>query len=301
MSEPTHALGLMFAAFALVAWSSLSFFIRAAIQGAPLLQTTAATTTGNAILVLPVAWFVLPSSAFLPSKPGTYVLLVLVAFFMIALSRLSYYFAIRRIGPSRSVPVAASTPAITALLAALFLGEPLSPRIFLGLALFVAGVTTVVRAGPAGAAGGSASRRDLFLGYLSAAATTFIWSSTGVMMKAAGKDMPPLAVAAMSIWMGAPMAWLIAWKFEPSIAPGRIPAGNWRWVACAALCQTVAIPSYSLAMGHTLAVNVSSITSMQPLLAILLAHLFLRDAENVTWRLALGAGMTAAGTLTVVL
>ena len=301
MSEPTHALGLMFAAVALVAWSSLSFFIRAAIQGAPLLQTTAATTTGNAILVLPVAWVLLPASAFRPSQPGTYLLLVLIAIFMIVLSRLTYYFAIRRIGPSRAIPVAANTPVVTALLAAMFLGEPLSPRIFIGLGLFIAGITTVVRASPAGAGGGSASRRDRLLGYLSAAATTFIWSSTGVMFKAAGKDMSPLAVAAMTIWMGAPMAWFVAWKFEPSIALGRIPAGNRRWVACAALCQTVAIPSYSLAMSHTLAVNVSSITSLQPLLAILIAHLFLRDAENVTWRLALGAGMTAAGTLTVVL
>lgn len=302
MTDATaHATGLMFAAFALVAWSALSFFIRSAMQGAPLLQTTAATTTCNAALMLPVAWWFLPAAAFRASRPGTYLLLALIAFFMVALSRLTYYFAIRRIGPSRSIPVAANTPVVTALLAALFLGEPLSPRILAGLALFVAGVTTVVRSDPASAGGSPASRRDLVLGYLSAGATTFIWSATGVMLKAAGKDVSPMAAAAMAIWLGAPMAWMIAWKFEPGLAPGRIPAGNYRWVLCAALCQTVAIPSYSLAMNHTLAVNVSSITSLQPLLVILLAHLFLRDAENVTWRLALGAGMTVAGTLTVVL
>jgi len=299
--DASHATGLMFAAFALTAWSSLSFFIRAAMKDAPLLQTTATTTTCNALLMIPVAWFFLSTPAFRPPRPGTYLLLALIAFFMIALSRLTYYFAIRRIGPSRSIPVAANTPVVTALLAALFLGEPLSPRIFLGLALFVAGVATVVRAGPARGAGGAATRRDVILGYLAAGATTFIWSSTGVMMKAAGKDMPPLAVAAMAIWLGAPMAWAIAWRFEPGLSPGRIPAGNWRWVLCAALCQTVAIPSYSLAMNHTLAVNVSSITSLQPLLVILLARFFLRDAENVNWRLTLGAGMTVAGTLTVVL
>lgn len=299
--DSTHALGLMFAASALAAWSCLSFFIRAALKDAPLLQTTATTTLCNAILVLPAAWLLLPASAFRPSRPGTYLLLALIAFFMIALSRLTYYFAIRRIGPSRSVPIAASTPVVTALLAALFLGEPLSPRIFTGLALFVAGVTTVVRAGQSPAHAGPASRRDLLVGYLSAIATTFIWSSTGVMMKAAGKDMPPMAVAAMAIWLGAPMAWLIAWRFEPGLSPSRIPPGNWRWVFLAAVCQTVAIPSYSLAMNHTLAVNVSSITSMQPLLVILLARLFLREAENVNWRLLLGAAMTVSGTLTVVL
>lgn len=297
-----HATGLMFAAFALGAWASLSFFIRAAMKGAPLLQTTAATTTCNAILVLPVVWWLLPASAFRPSKLGTYLLLALIAFFMIALSRLTYYFAIRRIGPSRSIPVAANTPVVTALLAAFALGEPLSPRMLIGLALFIGGVTYVVRSGPArGEGGASASKRDLLLGYLAAGATTFIWSSTGVMLKIVGKDMSPMAAAAMAIWMGAPMAWLIAWKFEPGLSPGRIPAGNWRWVACAAVCQTVAIPSYSMAMAHTLAVNVSSITSLQPLLVILLAQLFLRETENVTWRLALGTGMTVGGTLTVVL
>jgi drug/metabolite transporter (DMT)-like permease len=291
----------MFAAFALAAWSSLSFFIRAALKDAPLFQTTATTTACNALLVIPVAWYLLPASAFRPSRPGTWLLLVLVAFLMIALSRLTYYFAIRRIGPSRSIPIAANTPVVTALLAALFLGEPLSPRILIGLALFVGGVTTVVRAGPAGSEAGASSRRDRLVGYLSAAATTLIWSSTGVMMKAAGKDIPPMAVAALAIWMGAPMAWLIAWRMEPALALRRIPSANYRWILFAAVCQTVAIPSYSLAMSHTLAVNVSSITSTQPLLVIVIAHLFLRDAENVNWRLALGACMTVAGTLTVVL
>ena len=67
---------------------------------------------------------------------------------MIATSRLTYYFAIWRIGPSRAIPVAASTPVITAFIAAAWVGEPVTIRMMIGLVLLAAGVTAAIRAKP---------------------------------------------------------------------------------------------------------------------------------------------------------
>ena len=111
MNLSTHAVGLLFAASALLSWTSLSFCIRLAMKNAPLLRTTAAMSTLNGVFVAILVFFTLPASAFQPGSTRTWVLLPITAFFMITISRLTYYYAIRRIGPSRTIPIAASTPA----------------------------------------------------------------------------------------------------------------------------------------------------------------------------------------------
>ena len=49
----------MFAGFALLAWTALSFCVRKAMQGAPLLRTTASISSCNALLMIPVAFALL--------------------------------------------------------------------------------------------------------------------------------------------------------------------------------------------------------------------------------------------------
>ena len=303
MDFSTHAAGLLFAVSALLSWGSLSFFIRLAMKGAPLLRTTAATSTLNGALVAVLVFLALPASAFAPKLEKTWALLPITGFFMIAVSRLTYYYAIRRIGPSRTIPIAASTPAVTALLAAAFLGEPFTVPVFLGLLCLMAGITTVVRAAPAlpNAAAGLA-RRDVLRGYLSAGLTTLNWSASGVMLKAIALDVNPLAASALVIWIGCGFAWGLALAFGPKgKGGGKIPRASWKWMLAAALCQTIAIPSYGSALARTYAVNVSAITSVQPLLVILGSHLFLRETENVTGRLVLGAAVTVAGTILILM
>ena len=101
----------MFAGFALLAWTALSFCVRKAMQGAPLLRTTASISSCNALLMIPVAFAFLPLSAFRPERSETFLYIVALALLMVATSRLTYYFAIRRIGPSREVAIIRSESA----------------------------------------------------------------------------------------------------------------------------------------------------------------------------------------------
>ncbi len=300
MDASTHALGLLFAVSALLSWGSLSFFIRLAMKNAPLLKTTAATSTLNGAFVAILVFCTLPMSAFRPQLAKTWVLIPVTGFFMITISRLTYYYAIRRIGPSRTIPIAASTPEVTALLAAVFLDEPFTVPIILGLLCLMAGLTVVVRSAPAQAnpAAGLA-RGSVVAGYVSAGLTTLNWSASGVMLKTIALDVDALAASAWVIWVGLAFAWVLAFAFGPKGEGGRIPRASWKWMLVAALCQTIAIPSYSNALARTYAVNVSSVTSIQPLLVILGSHLFLRETENVTPRLVLGAVMTVFGTILI--
>lgn len=299
--ELVHAKGMMFAVFALVAWTTLSFCVRMAMQGAPLLRTTAAISTVNGLLMIPVSLSFLPLSAFEPERGVTIFYIAALALLMVATSRLTYYFAIRRIGPSRALPLATSTPIITAFVAAAWVGEPVTIRMLVGLALLAAGVTAAVRAEPSQDKNLPTAPRERLLGWAAAGITVCIWSVSGVTMKVIALDVPPLAAAAMIVWVGVPFTWMIAFFGRRSEAGGTIPRASWRWMLAAACCQTVAVPSYVSAVHYTYAVNASSITALQPLLALVIAHLFVREAENVTVPLVAGASMTVCGTLVVLL
>ena len=97
--------------------------------------------------------------------------------------------------------------------------------------------------------------------------------------------------AAIIIWAGVPFTWLVALAGSKAEAGRWIPKASWPWVGAAACCQTLAVPSFVSAVHFTYAVNASSITAIQPLLALIVAHIFVREAENITWRLVGGAGM----------
>ncbi|MYA97782.1 MAG: DMT family transporter [Nitrospinae bacterium] len=302
MNLSTHVVGLLFAASALLSWTSLSFFVRLAMKGAPLLRTTAAMSTINGAFVSVLVYFTLPVSAFQPGSTRTWVLLPITAFFMITISRLTYYYAIRRIGPSRTIPIAASTPAVTAILATIFLGEPFTILIILGLLCLIVGLNLVVRSAPAQPnLEMGHTRKDVVKGYISAGLTTLNWSVSGVMVRTITLDMNALAASALLIWIGLGFAWVLAVGFAHRESADKIPKASWKWMLSAAVCQTIAVPSFSNAMARTYAVGVTSITSVQPLLVILGSHLFLRESENITGKLVLGAVMTVLGTILILI
>jgi drug/metabolite transporter (DMT)-like permease len=299
--ETTHATGMMFAGLALLAWTALSFCIRMAMKDAPLLRTTATISSCNALLMIPVSFLFLPLSAFQPSRESTWYYIVALGLFMVTGSRLAYYFAIRRIGPSRALPVATSTPIITAFIAAAWVGEPVTLLMMLGLVLLAAGVISAVRAEPSQDANLPTSANARLLGWIAAGVTVVIWSASGVTMKVVSLDISPLAGGALIVWCGVPFAWLAALMGTKAEAGRWIPRASWPWIAAGACCQTVAVPSFISAVHYTYAVNASSITALQPILALIVAQIFVREAENITSRLVAGACMTVCGTLVVIL
>ena len=292
----------MFAAVALVGWTVLSFFVRVSIQGAPLVKSTALLSTTNLILLTPITLYFVPISSFWPMRLETIGLIAATGFIMVACSRLTYYFAIRRIGPSRTLPVATSTPVITAYMAAFALGEPVTIPMLVGLALLILGVTVMVQADPAHAgAGPSFSARERFWGYVAAGATTLIWSLSSIMLKFIVKEVHPLAGATLVVWAGVPCLWILSLFDRGPDASKPIPWDRWRWFALASISQSIAVPAYTAGLLLAYAVHVSSVTALQPILALLIASVFLSHVENITRPMVLGACTTVAGTLIVLL
>ena len=165
------------------------------------------------------------------------------------------------------------------------------------------GITLIVQAEPSPGHGRRSSahgaRWKLF-GWISAGVTSLLWGVAAVFFKKASLNLHPLATASIALWVGAATASLLMVLSRGEESRGPIPASAWRWIFAAAACQAIAVPLYNFAFVHTLAVRVTAIVSAQPLIVLLLGWLFLRETENITPRLVLGALLTVAGTIVVI-
>jgi drug/metabolite transporter (DMT)-like permease len=310
MDPPNYALGILFATIASASWASANFLIKPALRGAPVLKATAAVTSINASCVLILTLALFPLAAFRPTESRTWIFVVLAGTLHFGVSRAFMNAAIQRIGPNRTIPVANSFPLITAYLATFTLGEPLTWPIVLGLVLLFGGITLIVRAQPAvDEPDRPPAPSRTIAGWVFAGLTSLLMGVSAIFFKMASLDLHnPLVVSSLTLWCGAAVAWIIVGAsgkaiFDPITLKepqGAIPAGAWKWLLAAAAGHSVAIPFYNGALTQTLAVHVTSIASAQPLIAIPIGWIFMREAENITLRLVAGAALTISGTLLVI-
>ena len=301
MNPESNAYGVLLASVASAAWAVFVYFIKRALMNAPVLKVTAAVTSVNAALVTLIAIGFISKTDFQGVTATTLMFAFLAGFFHIGISRSFYYRAIHRIGPNRSIPIALTYPAITAVGASFTLGETPTISIFTGLAILLIGITLIVQAEPSRETEAEAhgARWKLF-GWFSAGVTSLLWGVAAIFFKKASLNLHPLATAAIALWVGAATAMLLMVLDRGEESRGPIPASAWRWIFAAAVCQTIAVPFYNFAFVHTLAVRVTAIISAQPLIVLLLGWLFLREMENITPRLVLGALLTVVGTIVVI-
>ena len=301
MNLESNAYGIFLASIASTSWAVFIYFIKRALMNAPVLKVTAAMTSVNAALVTFIAVFFISVEDFRGVTVTTFVFAFLAGFFHIGISRTFYYRAIHRIGPNRSIPIALTYPVVTAIGASFMLGETPTLSIFTGLAILLIGITLIVQAEPSREPEAEAHGASWKLfGWISAGVTSLLWGVAAVFFKKASLNLHPLATAAIALWVGAATASLLMALGRGEESRGPIPASAWRWIFAAAACQAIAVPLYNFAFVHTLAVRVTAIISAQPLIVLVLGWLFLREMENITPRLVLGALLTVAGTIVVI-
>ncbi len=301
MTPESNAYGVLLGSIASAAWAVFVYFIKRALMNAPVLKVTAAVTTVNAAIVTLIAIGFISIDDFQGVTKATLAFAFIAGFFHIGISRSFYYRAIHRIGPNRSIPIALTYPAITAVAASFMLSETPTLSIFAGLAILLVGITLIVQAEPSrDAEGETRGARWKLFGWISAGVTSLLWGVAAIFFKKASLNLHPLATAAIALWVGAATALLLMTLSRGEESRGPIPASAWRWILAAAVCQSIAVPFYNFAFVHTLAVRVTALVSAQPLIVLALGWLFLREMENITPRLVLGALLTVAGTIVVI-
>ncbi|MEE9239832.1 MAG: DMT family transporter, partial [bacterium] len=206
-----------------------------------------------------------------------------------AVGRVFMYQAIHYLGVSRAMPLMATLPLFTAVLAYGFLGERPGPYIWAGTVLIVAGCAGVMMKKKSDT---SWERRFLWLSFISILG----FAISNIFRKVGLTDLPsPLMGVTVTYISGLIFLLLIA-RFLP---PGHRPQLRWgkAWYfygACGVL-NTMAFLSHFFAIRYGDLTIVSPLSAMSPVFALLLSWFFLRDIERVTGWILAGTALAVAG------
>jgi len=204
------------------------------------------------------------------------------------LARLVLFAGIARVGVSRSSALVSAAPLFAIVMAVLFLGEQPSAALLGGAAAVVAG-GALLSLRPREERGWR--RLDLALPVL--AAVGFALRDT---VSRAGLTVFPHPLVAAGVATLASLGIMAALaavqrgtgrlRLEPAGVPSLLLAGFCEGLAYLAMWRALTVGPVSL---------VSPLVHTQPIFTILLAAVFLRDLERVTWRIVVAAALILAG------
>jgi drug/metabolite transporter (DMT)-like permease len=287
-AQVSEAAGL--AVIAGLCFGLAAVFLRRGLQHA----TPLAGALFSVIITAVIVWSITAATVPL-SRALTPAVLPFLAAGLLApgLARLVMFVGIQRIGAARTAPLVAVSPLFAIGGATIALGERPPPLLLAGAAAVVGGAMLLASPGRPGAAW---RRRDMAFPLL--AALGFALRDTISRWGLLAFPEPLIAAAAATL-MSVLVMWLCAGGARlVELARGH-PAGLVYFVA-AGCCEGLA----SITMWRALAAGgvavVSPLVNASPLVTILLAAVFLRDLERVTWRLALGGTMIVAGAALVI-
>jgi len=207
------------------------------------------------------------------------------------LSRLALFTGIDRVGVARTYAIGATAPLVSVVLAIVALGERPSWRLLIGAAAIVGGgVLLSVR--PAGDR--SWRRRDLAFAGLAALGFAVRDNVT----RYGFRDFTdPVLAAAVSTATSVAIMWT-------SVAVGarrelRVEWLGLRLLMCAGVAEGFAYVMMWRALASGSVAVVSPLTNSHSIFAVVLAALFLRDLERVTWRIGVATVLIVAGVMVV--
>ena len=218
---------------------------------------------------------------------------VLVGLFQPGLTRFLTYKGIETLGVAITDPVRATTPLFSALFAILFLGEQVTPAILFATLVIIFGIALLSHRG-------GSLQQVRFLYILYPLLASFLAGFSQVLRKFGLGAVPhPFLAAAVtassSFAVAVPTLWISgkgkeSFRLDRRSLPFYLPAG------IAVSLGMVSI-YYALDLGKVTVVI--PISSTGPFFSLILSALFLRDVEQVTARIVVGACLIIGGVLLI--
>jgi drug/metabolite transporter (DMT)-like permease len=203
------------------------------------------------------------------------------------------YIGMERIGVARSSPIVNTSPIFSSILAVVFLGEVWVPQNIIGTCLVILGVVVL---SSRNASEGEWRMKDVIYPVL--AAVAFGISTT---LRKTGLTALPEPLLGAAVTLGtAFVVLLIIIQLRGGRKELKFNRKSSGWMFGAAIVNTGAILSFFAALNLGQVVRVEPLVACNPLLTILWAGIFLRQIEQLSGRVILGALVTVAGTVLVV-
>ncbi len=201
------------------------------------------------------------------------------------------------IGAARSSPFVGSSALFSAILAIIFFGETLHPVVALGT-LGVVGGLILSGGGELFQRGWRLDRRSI-LGYLTGLGAAAAYGGSNLAAKALSQEFgSPLVVAALGTFFG--IVVLLPLTGRSALAGMRTPKMGIVFLGLSGLAGSLGVITLYFALLMSDVVIVAPISSISPLVTLLLAHLFLDRLESVTRWLLVGTLLAVAGVVLVI-
>ena len=242
------------------------------------------------VLWLAVPFFVPLAALWNPAA----LIFVVAGVFAPGIGRTLSYVGIEKIGVARSVPIANSSPIFASIFAVIFLAETWVLQNVIGTFLVIGGIIVLSLAKPA-----QGEWRKLDVIYPLVGALAF-GSSTTLRKLGLGFINIPLLAAAVTAGSAALFS-LMLLQIQGGKEAFKLTRHSAAWLFPAGVFNTAAMLSVFFALSHGKVVIVEPLVSSNPVTTLLLTAIFLRDVEMLTLRVIVGAALTVAGTILVVL
>lgn len=211
----------------------------------------------------------------------------------------AFFESMRRIGVARAAPIAGSHPLVTALLAVLFLGEPVTPVLVLGVVVIGVGVW-LITTDRAGAPPVRGVRGGMLLGASLALLAALGWSASTVLVRPALQEIDAILASTIRLPFATAVLLLAATRAgkidSRRLVLGRATVG---WLLFAGLLTVASATLFLWSVDLVGAARTAALSSVSPIFSATIAVTLL--GERLTARLAAGMTVSLAGVLGILL
>lgn len=288
------AIGL--ALLSALGFGSAAVFARVGMQGVRPLPSTLISAVASFIPSAVLA-VIFAFSDILQLPPIAYLFFLGHGVLTFLSGRAQNHISINLIGASRSSPFLGSTAMFSAIFAIIFFGETLHPVVALGTVGVVSGLV-LSGGGDLLRRGWRFDRRSV-LGYLTALGAAASYGGSNLAAKALSQEYgSPLVVAALGTFFG--IVVLLPLTGRGALEGIRTARRGIVMVGLSGLAATLGVITLYYALLRADVVIVAPISSIAPLVTLLLAHLFLERLESVTHWMLFGTLLAVAGVSLVI-
>jgi uncharacterized membrane protein len=271
-------------------FSVAHIFVRRGLVHSNALTSSLISLGTSAAIFWLLLLFLIPFSALLTPAVGFF---VAGGIFAPAIGQTLGYIGMERIGVARSSPIVNISPIFSSILAVVFLGEAWVPQNIIGTCLVILGVVVL---SSRNASEGEWRMKDVIYPVL--AAVAFGISTT---LRKTGLTALPEPLLGAAVTLGtAFVVLLIIIQLRGGRKELKFNRKSSGWMFGAAIVNTGAILSFFAALNLGQVVRVEPLVACNPVLTILWTGIFLRQIEQLSGRVILGALVTVAGTVLVV-
>lgn len=308
MSDPLF--GALFAVLAAMSWALGTIFVRLGTQRLAVTTGTLVSLLSGFVVILAVTAAMHPGE--LVGVPRATVLwIALLAMVQFPIGRFLTYQGIRLAGVAPATSIAGSSPLVAAILAAIFLHEPITVLIVAGIVAVVVGLALVMgdswavgarREAPADARPAidrsARSRATIAMGLLSALGGAIGYGASHALARHVTASTPAPVTATYALFFG--VLAMLALSLRRLPADLRAGRGALARMAAAGVCSSFGVFFMYTALARAPVVLVSPLVALYPLMAMGLTHAFLQRLDRITVRMVIGGALAALGVALVV-